>query len=55
MMGGSVASVTTGADDLWDELLLDSGSVSTGMSMCSVFDISVNNEHKSLSARHLAT
>ena len=33
-MGGSVASVTTGTDDLWDELVLD----------CS--DISVNNEDK---------
>ena len=29
VMGGSVASVTTGTDDLWDELVLDSGSVST--------------------------
>ena len=25
VMGGSVASVTTGTDDLWDELVLDSG------------------------------
>ena len=29
VMGGSVASVTAGTDDLWDELVLDSGSVST--------------------------
>ena len=29
VMGGSVASVTTGTDGLWDELVLDSGSVST--------------------------
>ena len=29
VMGESVASVTTGTDDLWDELVLDSGSVST--------------------------
>ena len=29
VMGGSVASVTTGTDDLWYELVLDSGSVST--------------------------
>ena len=29
VMGGSVASVTTDTDDLWDELVLDSGSVST--------------------------
>ena len=25
VMGGSVASVTTGSDNLWDELVLDSG------------------------------
>ena len=25
VMGRSVASVTTGTDDLWDELVLDSG------------------------------
>ena len=29
VMGGSVASVTTGTDDLWDELVFDSGSAST--------------------------
>ena len=29
VMGESVASVTTSTDDLWDELVLDSGSVST--------------------------
>ena len=29
VMGGSVASVTTGTDDLWDELVLDCGSMST--------------------------
>ena len=29
VMGESVASVTTGTDGLWDELVLDSGSVST--------------------------
>ena len=29
VMDGSVVSVTTGTDDLWDELVLDSGSVST--------------------------
>ena len=46
VMGGSVSSVTTGTDDLWDELVLDSGSVSTACphSWCS--DISVNNEDK---------
>ena len=46
VMGGSVASVTTGTDDLWDELVLDSGSVSTACpyAWCSV--ISVNDEEK---------
>ena len=29
MVDGSVASVTTDRDDMWDELVLDSGSVST--------------------------
>ena len=46
VMGGSVASVAAGTDDLWDEFVLDSGSVSTACphSWCS--DISVNNEDK---------
>ena len=35
---GSSASVTTGTDDLWDELVLDSGSVSTACPYaCMVF------------------
>ena len=42
--GGSVASVTTGTDDLWDELVLDSGSVSTACPYAWCSDISVNNE-----------
>ena len=29
MVDGSVASVTTDRNDMWDELVLDSGSVST--------------------------
>ena len=29
VMGGSVSSITTGTGDLWDELVLDSGSVPT--------------------------
>ena len=37
VMDESVASVTTSTDDLWDELVLDSGSVSTAMSVCMVF------------------
>ena len=37
MMGESVASATTGVDNLWDELVLDSGSVSDSMSVCLVF------------------
>ena len=46
LMGGSVASVTTGTDDLWDELVLDSGSVSTACPCAWCSDISVNNEDK---------
>ena len=45
-MGGSVASVTTGTDDVWDELVLDSGSVSTACPHAWWSDISVNNEDK---------
>ena len=46
VMGGSVASVASGADDLWDELVLDSGSVSTACPYAWCSDISVNNEDK---------
>ena len=46
VMGESVASVTTGTDDLWDELVLDSGSVSTACPYAWCSDISVNNEDK---------
>ena len=46
LMGGSVSSVTTGADDLWDELVLDSGSVSTACPYAWCSDINVNNEDK---------
>ena len=46
VMGGSVASVTTGTDDLWDELVLDSASVSTACPHAWCSDISVNNEDK---------
>ena len=46
VMGGSVASVTTGTDDMWDELVLDSGSVSTACPEAWCSDISVNNEDK---------
>ena len=42
-MGGSVTSVTT---DLWDELVLYSGSVSTACPYTWCSDISVNNENK---------
>ena len=45
-MGGSVASGTTGADDLWYELVLDSGLVSTACPYAWCSDISVNNEDK---------
>ena len=46
VMGGSVASTTAGTDDLWDELVLDSGSVSTACPYAWCSDISVNNEDK---------
>ena len=46
VMGGSVASVTSGADDLWDEFVLDSGSVPTACPYAWCSDISVNNEDK---------
>ena len=46
VMGGSVASVTTGTDSLWDELVLDSGSVSTACPYAWCSDISLNNEDK---------
>ena len=44
--GESVASVTTGTDDLWDELVLDSGSVSTTCPYAWCSDISVNDGDK---------
>ena len=46
VMGGSVASVTTGTDNLWDELVLDSGSVSTACPYAWCSDISLNIEEK---------
>ena len=46
VMGGSVASATIGTDDLWDELVLDSGSVSMACPYAWCSDISVNNEDK---------
>ena len=46
VMGGSVSTVTTGTDDLWDELVLDSGSVTTACPYSWCSDISVNNEDK---------
>ena len=41
-----MASVTTGADNLWDELVLDSGSLSTACPYAWCSDISLNNEDK---------
>ena len=55
VMGGLVASVTTGTDDLWDELVLDSGSVSNGMSVCVVFGHQCEQRRQGVSARHSAT
>ena len=46
VMDESVASVTTGTDDLWDELVLDSGSVSTACPYAWCADISVNDDEK---------
>ena len=46
VMVGSVSSVTTGTDDLWDELMLDSGSVSTACPYAWCSDISVNDRDK---------
>ena len=46
VMGGSVSSVTTGTDDLWDELVLDSGSVSTACPYAWCSDNSVNDGDK---------
>ena len=46
VMGGSVASVTTGTDDLWDEFVLDSGSVSTACPYAWCSDISVDDRNK---------
>ena len=51
VMGGSVASVTTGTDDLWDEFVLDSGSVS----VCVVFEHQCEQRRQSVFARHSTT
>ena len=45
-MGESVASVTTGTDDLWDGLVLDSGSVSAACQYAWCSDISVRDGDK---------
>ena len=52
---GSVASVTTGTDDLWDELELDSGSLSNSMSVCMVFGHQCERRRQGVLARHSAT
>ena len=46
VMDESMASVTTDTDDLWDELVLDSGSVSTACPYAWCSDISVNDKEK---------
>ena len=46
MVDGSVASVTTDKQHLWDELVFDSGSVSTACPYAWCSDISVNNKEK---------
>ena len=55
MVDGSVASVTTDRDDMWDELVLDSGSVSAACPYAWCSDISVNDKEKSVFAGHSAT
>ena len=46
MVDGSVASVTTDRDDMWDELVLDSGSVSTACPCAWCSDMSVNDKEQ---------
>ena len=46
VMGGSVSSVTTSTHDLWDELMLESGSVSTACPYAWCSDISVDDGDK---------
>ena len=53
-MGESVASVTTSTDDLWDELVLDSGSVVNGVSVCMVFGHQCERRRQGVPARHSA-
>ena len=55
VMGGSVASVTTGTDDLWEELVLDSGSVSKACPYVWCWDICGEQRRQCVSARHSAT
>ena len=55
VMGESVASVTTGTDDLWDELVLDSGVGVNGMSVCMVFGHQCDRWRQGVLARHSAT
>ena len=50
VLGGSVASVTTGTDDLWDELVCVNG-----MSVYVVFGHQCEQRRQSVSARHSAT
>ena len=46
MVDGSVASVTTDRDDMLDELVLDSGSVSTACPHAWCSDLSVNDKER---------
>ena len=46
MVDGSVASVTTDRDDMWEELVLDSRSVSAACPYAWCSDISVNDKEK---------
>ena len=45
-MGASVGPVVSGTENLWDEFVLDSGSVSTACPCAWCSDISVNNKGK---------
>ena len=53
--GELVASVTTGTDDLWDELVLDSGVGVNGMSVCMVFGHQCERRRQGVPARHSAS
>ena len=52
MASGLVVAATRDRDDIWDELVLDSGSVSTASPYAWCSDIGVNDKEKGLRARY---